>query len=134
MLEFASDDRSVHRRLYVSVDTLLVEELKEIPMCFDSTDAGVLDLGGTTLPAGRRLPFGLTPTMDGRRGAQLVAMLALPENDPVHFDDYASSRRRWPTSSGDIRAAAWVIESSSWTAAPRVTCEKEKGNHGHRSG
>jgi predicted ATP-dependent Lon-type protease len=26
--------------------------------------------------------------MDGRQGAELVAMLALPKTIPVHFDDY----------------------------------------------
>lgn len=87
MLEFVSADGSV-RRLYVSGDTLLVEELNEIPARFDSIDAGVLHLGGTRLPAGRRLPFGLTVTMDGRQGAELVAMLALPKMIPIHFDDY----------------------------------------------
>ena len=88
MLEFASAERSVRRRLYVSGDTLLVEELDEIPTRFDAIDAGVLHLGGTRLPAGGRLPFGLTVTMDGRQGAELVALLALPKVVPVHFDDY----------------------------------------------
>ncbi|MCV7444608.1 MBL fold metallo-hydrolase [Mycobacterium paraense] len=87
MLEFVGADRSV-RRLYVSGDTLLVEELDEIPVRFDSIDAGILHLGGTRLPAGGRLPFGLTVTMDGRQGAELVAKLALPTMIPVHFDDY----------------------------------------------
>lgn len=87
MLEFASADGPA-RRLYVSGDTLLVEELNEIPARFDSIDAGLLHLGGTRLPAGRRLPFGLTVTMDGRQGAELVATLALPKMIPIHFDDY----------------------------------------------
>ncbi len=51
MLEFVSAGRSV-RRLYVSGDTLLVEELDEIPVRFDSIDAGVLHLGGGYRPAG----------------------------------------------------------------------------------
>ena len=88
MLEFASGEGAVRRRLYISGDTLLVEELKEIPARFDSIDAGLLHLGGTRLPAGRRLPFGLTVTMDGRQGAELVAMVRLPKAIPIHFDDY----------------------------------------------
>lgn len=88
MLEFAGDG-SPRRRLYISGDTLLVEELKEIPALFDPIDAGVLHLGGTRLPAGGRLPFGLTVTMDGRQGAELVALLSLPKTIPVHFDDYS---------------------------------------------
>jgi L-ascorbate metabolism protein UlaG (beta-lactamase superfamily) len=48
----------------------------------------VLHLGGTRLPAGPRLPFGLTVTMDGRRGADAVELLDLPRVIPVHYDDY----------------------------------------------
>jgi L-ascorbate metabolism protein UlaG (beta-lactamase superfamily) len=88
LLDFESADGSTRRRLYISGDTLLVEELKEIPVRFKAVDAGVLHLGGTRLPAGRRLPFGLTVTMDGRQGADMVDMLNLPKVIPVHFDDY----------------------------------------------
>ncbi|MCV7423877.1 MBL fold metallo-hydrolase [Mycobacterium yunnanensis] len=88
MLEFGPSDGSVSRRLYVSGDTLLIEELAEIPIRFESIDAGILHLGGTRLPAGRRLPFGLTVTMDGRQGSELVNRLDLPRVIPVHYDDY----------------------------------------------
>jgi L-ascorbate metabolism protein UlaG (beta-lactamase superfamily) len=86
MLEFTSGGQT--RRLYVSGDTLLVEELNEIPVRFQSIDVGILHLGGTRLPAGRRLPFGLTVTMDATQGAAAVEALNLPRMIPVHFDDY----------------------------------------------
>jgi L-ascorbate metabolism protein UlaG (beta-lactamase superfamily) len=88
MLEFGTADGPVERRLYVSGDTLLIDELKEIPTRFDAIEAGVLHLGGTRLPAGRRFPFGVTVTMDGRQGADAVEALGLPKVIPVHFDDY----------------------------------------------
>jgi L-ascorbate metabolism protein UlaG (beta-lactamase superfamily) len=88
MLEFAAADGSPPRRLYISGDTLLIDELSDIPERFDTIDAGLLHLGGTRLPAGRRLPFGLTVTMDGSQGAQLAALLSLPKVIPIHFDDY----------------------------------------------
>jgi L-ascorbate metabolism protein UlaG (beta-lactamase superfamily) len=66
----------------------LVDELREIPVRFESVDAGVLHLGGTRLPFGRHLPFGLTVTMDGRQGTGVVELLNLPRVIPVHFDDY----------------------------------------------
>ena len=59
MFEFGPTDGAIERRLYVSGDTLLIEDLKEIPIRFTAIDAGVLHLGGTRLPAGW-LPFGLT--------------------------------------------------------------------------
>ena len=87
MLEFATADGAV-RRMYLSGDTVLIEELNEIPLRFASVDVGALHLGGTRLPAGAKLPFGLTVTMDARQGAQAVEVLKLPKMIPVHFDDY----------------------------------------------
>lgn len=86
MIEFF--DGTAHRSLYVSGDTLFVDELREIPVRFESIDVGVLHLGGTRLPFGRHLPFGLTVTMDGQQGADVVELLNLPRMIPVHFDDY----------------------------------------------
>ena len=86
MIEFS--DGATSTRLYVSGDTLYVDELREIPVRFESIDAGVLHLGGTRLPFGRHLPFGLTVTMDGQQGSDTVELLNLPKVIPVHFDDY----------------------------------------------
>jgi L-ascorbate metabolism protein UlaG (beta-lactamase superfamily) len=87
MVEVSGPDGSV-RRLYISGDTLLIEELNEIPRRFPDIDAGVLHLGGTRLPFGRHLPFGLTVTMDGEQGAGAAELLDLPKVIPVHFNDY----------------------------------------------
>lgn len=91
MLDFSYRDAGVdqRRRLYISGDTILVDELNEIPVRFDSIDAGVLHLGGTRLPMGA-LPFGLTVTMDDQQGAGLAEMLDLPKVIPIHFDDYTA--------------------------------------------
>ncbi|MGW0160402.1 MBL fold metallo-hydrolase [Mycobacterium sp. NPDC003323] len=88
MLDFGTVDDPVQRRLYISGDTLYIEDLKEIPVRFSSIEAGIVHLGGTRLPAGGKLPFGLTVTMDGEQGAAAVAALDLPKVIPVHFDDY----------------------------------------------
>lgn len=87
MVEVSGADGSA-RRLYISGDTLLIEELDEIPRRFPEIDAGLVHLGGTRLPFGRHLPFGLTVTMDGVQGAGLVERLGLPKVIPVHFNDY----------------------------------------------
>jgi L-ascorbate metabolism protein UlaG (beta-lactamase superfamily) len=87
MLEFSGPDGPA-RRLYISGDTLLIEELDEIPRRFPDIDAGIVHLGGTTLPFGRHLPLGLMVTMDGKQGAGAVERLGLPKVIPVHFNDY----------------------------------------------
>jgi L-ascorbate metabolism protein UlaG (beta-lactamase superfamily) len=88
MLEFGPLDGTVTCRLYVSGDTLLIDELSQIPARFESIDGGVLHLGGTRLPAGPKLPFGLTVTMDAQQGTDVVELLDLPKVIPVHYDDY----------------------------------------------
>ncbi|MFB1299610.1 MBL fold metallo-hydrolase [Mycobacterium sp. pW049] len=88
MLEFGTVEDPGQRRLYISGDTLVIPELADIPTRFGGIEAGVLHLGGTRLPAGRRLPFGLTVTMDGAAGTDAVELLGLPKAIPVHFDDY----------------------------------------------
>ena len=88
MLEFGTTEHPAQRRLYISGDTLYIEDLREIATRFETIEAGVLHLGGTRLPAGPRLPFGLTVTMDGRQGADAVEAVGLPKVIPVHFDDY----------------------------------------------
>jgi L-ascorbate metabolism protein UlaG (beta-lactamase superfamily) len=113
MLEFGSATDSARRRLYISGDTLLIDELKDIPVRFQSIDAGVLHLGGTRLPAGDRLPFGLTVTMDGRQGADVVQLLQLPKVIPVHFDDYtvfASPRSDFVTTMADRGLADRIVK------------------------
>jgi L-ascorbate metabolism protein UlaG (beta-lactamase superfamily) len=88
LLDFVDPASGTGRRLYISGDTLLIDELAEIPDRFTGIEAGILHLGGTRLPAGSRLPFGLTVTMDGRQGARAVETVRLPKVIPVHFDDY----------------------------------------------
>lgn len=82
MLEFGPPDGTVALRVYISGDTLLIDDLKDIPVRFPDIDTGVFHLGGTTLPGG------LMVTMDGRQGAQLLDLLAPAIVVPVHYDDY----------------------------------------------
>lgn len=70
-------------RVYISGDTLLFDELAEIPRRFPDLDAGVVHLGGTTLPGG------LVVTLDGRTGADLVQLVDPAVLVPGHHDDYA---------------------------------------------
>ncbi|WP_420121505.1 MBL fold metallo-hydrolase [Nakamurella sp.] len=82
MLEFSDLGGPVDLRVYLSGDTLLVEELREIPRRFPRIDTGVLHLGGT------RLPGGLMVTMDGRQGADAMQLIDADRTIPIHYDDY----------------------------------------------
>jgi L-ascorbate metabolism protein UlaG (beta-lactamase superfamily) len=82
MLEYATIGGRTLLRLYISGDTLLVDDLREIPARFDRIDAALLHLGGTTLPGG------LMVTMDGRQGAELFELSRARIAMPIHHSDY----------------------------------------------
>jgi L-ascorbate metabolism protein UlaG (beta-lactamase superfamily) len=82
MLEFGPLDGPVDLRVYITGDTLLIEELAQIPQRYPAIDAAVLHLGGT------RLPGGLMVTMDGVQGAELMTLVEPGVAVPVHYDDY----------------------------------------------
>jgi L-ascorbate metabolism protein UlaG (beta-lactamase superfamily) len=69
-------------RLYITGDTLFVDDLREIPIRFPDVDVAVVHLGGTTLPGG------LVVTMDGRQGTDLLELVRPGVAVPVHYDDY----------------------------------------------
>ncbi|MBT2274156.1 MBL fold metallo-hydrolase [Rhodococcus enclensis] len=88
VLEFGSRSGPVELRMYLSGDTLVVDDLSEIPRRYPQIDAGVFHLGGTRLPFGSKFPWGVTVTMDGVQGAR-AAELILPDRVlAVHYDDY----------------------------------------------
>lgn len=83
MLEFGTTERLAQLRIYLSGDTLMVQELQQIPVRFPDIDAGVLHLGGTTLPGG------LMVTMNGQQGADLMQLINPATIIPVHYNDYS---------------------------------------------
>ncbi|KAI3327149.1 Metallo-hydrolase/oxidoreductase [Xylariaceae sp. AK1471] len=74
-------------RIYISGDTLFVDELKQIPVEGGRIDLMIIHLGGTTIP-GPKMPL-LMVTMDGKQGVQLMRLLNPDLTIPVHFDDYS---------------------------------------------
>lgn len=68
--------------IYLTGDTLLIAELREVPRRFPQLDVMAMHLGGT------RLPGGLKVTMDAEDGADLMGLLTTPQAVPIHNDDY----------------------------------------------
>jgi len=75
-------------RIYISGDTLMVDELKEIPERYkgQNVDLMLIHLGGTTIP-GPRMPL-LMVTMDAKQGVQLMQLINPDVTIPIHYDDY----------------------------------------------
>ncbi len=76
--------------MYVTGDTLLIDDLREIPRRHPSLDLGLWHLGGTRIPG--ILGLGLMVTMDGRQGADLLQIVQPRTTVPIHYDDYGVFR------------------------------------------
>jgi len=79
VIEFGSGDRP--RRMYISGDTLLVDDLEEIPRRYPHIDVAVFHLGGTRV-------MGVLVTMDADQGVEAVRLIDAGTSIPVHYDDY----------------------------------------------
>lgn len=80
ILEFSAREGGT-RRLYISGDTLVYDDLEEIPNRYPDIDVALLHLGGTRV-------LGIMVTMDGEQGAELLALVNPRRAIPIHYDDY----------------------------------------------
>lgn len=80
MLEFQSAGKT-HFYLYITGDTLVYEQLKEIPKRYPNIDLALLHLGGTKV-------FGILLTMNGRQGVEAVQLISPQTAIPIHYNDY----------------------------------------------
>ncbi len=69
-------------RMYISGDTLAIDELREIPRRHPGIDLALLHLGGTRV-------FGVLVTMDAEQGVQALRMIDPATAIPIHYNDYA---------------------------------------------
>jgi L-ascorbate metabolism protein UlaG (beta-lactamase superfamily) len=81
MLEFEAGAGKTALRLYITGDTLVFDDLKEIPQRYPDIDLGVFHLGGTTI-------MGILLTMDAEQGVEAVKLINPRKAIPVHYNDY----------------------------------------------
>jgi L-ascorbate metabolism protein UlaG (beta-lactamase superfamily) len=81
MLDFEDENGRRALRLYISGDTLLIDELKEIPKRFPEIDIGLFHLGGTRV-------LGIMVTMDAEQGVSAVKTINPETAIPIHYNDY----------------------------------------------
>ena len=76
------DDRSSHLlRLYITGDTLVFDEIKEIPKRCPDIDLALLHLGGTRV-------MGIMVTMDAKEGLEMFNIINPRKAIPIHYNDY----------------------------------------------
>jgi L-ascorbate metabolism protein UlaG (beta-lactamase superfamily) len=81
MLEFETEAGATGLRLYISGDTLVFDDLKEIPRRYPEIDLGLFHLGGTRI-------MGVLLTMDAEQGVEAVKLINPDKAIPIHYNDY----------------------------------------------
>lgn len=82
MLEFENADEQTTYRIYISGDTLVYDDLKEIPKRYPDVELGLLHLGGT------RILGMLLVTMDAEQGVEALRIISPRLAIPIHYNDY----------------------------------------------
>jgi L-ascorbate metabolism protein UlaG (beta-lactamase superfamily) len=82
MLEFQSPIGGKALRLYITGDTLLHDDLREIPRRYPDVDLMLIHLGGTRI-------LGLMLTMDAQQGVEMIRLINPRTTVPIHYNDYS---------------------------------------------
>ena len=81
ILEFQTGDEQRRLLMYITGDTLVIDDLKEIPQRYPNIDLALLHLGGTRV-------LGIMVTMDGEQGVELLRIVQPKLAIPIHYNDY----------------------------------------------
>ena len=81
MLEFHTERNGHSYRMYISGDTLMHEDLKEIPRRYRNIDLALMHLGGTRV-------LGVLVTMNAEQGLEALRIIRPDLAIPIHYNDY----------------------------------------------
>lgn len=81
IVDFHPTDGETLFQLFITGDTLMYDDLKEIPERYPHIDLALLHLGGTKI-------LGVLLTMDAEQGIEAVELFDADTNIPVHYNDY----------------------------------------------
>jgi L-ascorbate metabolism protein UlaG (beta-lactamase superfamily) len=81
ILEFQSLRETTLFRMYITGDTLVIDDLKEIPRRYPDINLALLHLGGTRI-------LGIMVTMDGKQGVEVMQIVKPKLAIPIHYNDY----------------------------------------------
>jgi L-ascorbate metabolism protein UlaG (beta-lactamase superfamily) len=81
ILEFQSGASDRSFRMYITGDTLVIDDLQEIPRRYPEIDLALLHLGGTKV-------LGILLTMDAEQGVEVLQVVKPKRAIPIHYNDY----------------------------------------------
>lgn len=81
MLEFKPRGDNTVLQFYITGDTVMYDELEEIPEQYPQIDLALMHLGGTKI-------LGVLLTMDAEQGVEAVRLFDADTSIPIHYNDY----------------------------------------------
>jgi L-ascorbate metabolism protein UlaG (beta-lactamase superfamily) len=104
LLEWGRTGEAARFRLYISGDTLLIDELKDIPKRYPDIDLGLFHLGGTRV-------MGILVTMDSKQGVKAVQLIRPRVAIPIHYNDYTVFKSPLDDFLAEVRRAGGRLTS-----------------------
>jgi L-ascorbate metabolism protein UlaG (beta-lactamase superfamily) len=118
VLDFGPDTAAPSYRMYISGDTLVYDDLKNIPQRFPGIDLALLHLGGT------RILGVFKVTMDGKDGVELMQIVQPKRTIPIHYNDYDVFKSPLADFAREVQAAGleknvtYLAHGQTYTFAP----------------
>jgi len=118
VLDFGPDTATPSYRMYISGDTLVYDDLKNIPQRFPGVDLALLHLGGT------RILGVFKVTMDGKDGVRLMQIVQPRKAIPIHFNDYDVFKSPLADFAQEVKAAGleqqvvYLAHGETYTFSP----------------
>jgi len=106
ILDFGPHVGTPSYRMYISGDTLIYDDLNNIPQRFPGVDLALLHLGGT------RILGMFKVTMDGKDGVRLMQIIQPRHSIPIHYDDYDVFKSPLADFAREVKAAGLDREVS----------------------
>jgi len=119
VLDFGPNPGTPSYRMYISGDTLVYDDLKNIPQRFPGIDLALLHLGGT------RILGVFKVTMDGKDGVDLMQIIRPQRVIPIHYDDYDVFKSPLADFAREVKAAGldqqvtYLAHGETYTFTPR---------------
>ncbi len=101
LLEFQTGGIESRFRMYITGDTLVYDDIREIPQRFPNIDLALLHLGGTKI-------MGLLLTMDDKQGVEMLEIIQPEMAIPIHYNDYDVFKSPLEDFQKAVQAAGWA--------------------------
>lgn len=119
VLDFGANADTPDYRMYISGDTLVHDDIRNIPQRFPGIDLALLHLGGTRI-------LGLFKvTMDGKDGVQMMQIIQPNKAIPIHYNDYDVFKSPLADFAREVKAAGlddgvvYLAHGDTYTFMPR---------------